>query len=86
MADWRKKVQLENKKREIHSAQREIHSAGQLDWTKNTQQLPLTLDDENHPDTCKQGRKRTNKEISTFFVGNVLKYMIALEQVATLSI
>ena len=54
VADWRKKVQLENKKREIHSARREIHSVGQLGRTKNTQQLPLTLD-ENH------GRKRKNE-------------------------
>ena len=67
VADWRKKVQLENKKREIHSARREIHSVGreihsvgQLGRTKNTQHLPLTLD-ENHQETYKEGRGQINK-------------------------
>ena len=91
VADWRKKVQLENKKREIHSARREIHSVGreinsvgQLGRKKNTQHLPLKH-------LMKIIKKHTRKEEDklinfNFYVVNVLKYMIALEQVATLSI
>ena len=66
VADWRKKVQLENKKREIHSARREIHSVGreinsvgQLGRTKNTQQFPLTLE-ENYQETYNKGRGQIN--------------------------